>query len=193
MEATGALEISASTMTYVNGNMTKEELDKMYGNLISENTIGIYHDHFFSFHIDLDIDGPNNSFVEGKLVRHIIPPTESLRRSRWGVERHVARTEEEGRVKLNGQLQNPSNFYVMNPTKKTRLGNEVSYRVVPGITAASLLDMGDIPQIRASFVDNQVRISLQLRIMGYKKEKKKHNVFCFANVGMNYRVSSPPC
>lgn len=157
------MEISASTMTYVNGNMSKEEVDKMYGSLISENTIGIYHDHFFCFHIDLDVDGLNNSFVEGKLGRHIIPPTESLRRSRWGMDRHVAKTEEEGRVKLNGQLQNPSNFYVTNPTKKTRLGNEVSYRVVPGVTAASLLDAADIPQIRASFVDNQVRRCLPLQ------------------------------
>jgi primary-amine oxidase len=157
VEATGALEVSASNMTYVNASMTAEERDKMYGNLISENTVGIFHDHFFNFHLDLDVDGVNNSFVEGKLVRHLIPPEESLRKSRWGMERHTAKTEEEGRVNLNGQLNNPSNFYVTNPTKKTRLGNAVSYRVVPGAVAASLLDPADFPQIRAGFVENQVR------------------------------------
>lgn len=75
------------------------------------------------------------------------------------MERHTAKTEEEGRVNLNGQLNNPSNFYVTNPTKKTRLGNAVSYRVVPGAVAASLLDPADFPQIRAGFVENQIWVT----------------------------------
>lgn len=157
MEATGALEISARAMEYVNeANMTKDEIDKMYGTLISENTIGVFHDHFVSFHLDMDVDGPNNSFVEGKFVKHLIPPQESLRKSRWGVEKHVAKTEDEARIQIKS-LEHPAQYYVMNPSKKTRLGNQVSYRIVPGSSpAASLLDPSDYPQIRAGFTNNQV-------------------------------------
>ncbi|KAG0617047.1 hypothetical protein M758_5G160400 [Ceratodon purpureus] len=156
VEATGVLEISANAMKYVNeANMTKAEIDKMYGTLISENTIGVFHDHFFSFHLDMDVDGPNNSFVEGKLVKHLIPPEESLRKSRWGLEKYVAKTEDEARIQIN-PIEHPAQYYVMNPSKKTRLGNQVSYRLVPGGVAPSLLDPSDYPQIRAGFTKNQV-------------------------------------
>lgn len=142
----------------MNGNITKDEIDMMFGTLISENSIGVFHDHFFNFHIDLDVDGRENSFVRGKLVKHIIPPDVSVRRSRWGVERVVAKTEADARIQIDS-LQHPSHYYVMNPNKKTRLGNEVSYRLVPGAVAAALLDPADYPQIRAAFTDNQVKLT----------------------------------
>lgn len=118
-------------MEHVNeANMTKEEIDEMYWTLISENTIGVFHDHYVSFHLDMDVDGPNNSFVESKLVKHSIPPEESLRKSRWGIEKHVAKTEDEARIQIKS-LDKPAQYYVTNPSKKTRLGNQVSYRIVP--------------------------------------------------------------
>ena len=34
----------------------------LYGNLIAPNLIGVNHDHFFSFRLDVDVDGVENSF-----------------------------------------------------------------------------------------------------------------------------------
>jgi len=65
--------VKATPMETVNASVTQDELDNMHGTLISENTIGVIHDHFLSFHMDLDVDGPNNSFVEGKFVRYNEP------------------------------------------------------------------------------------------------------------------------
>nr|GEW47057.1 primary amine oxidase-like [Tanacetum cinerariifolium] len=36
----------------------------MTGTLVSENVIGVVHDHFVSFHLDMDIDGAKNSFAK---------------------------------------------------------------------------------------------------------------------------------
>lgn len=155
MEATGALEVASTAIERLNGTETKEELDELYGTLISENTIGVYHDHFFTFHIDLDVDGRKNSFARDNFVKHLIPPEESVRKSRWGVERIVAKTEADARIQIDG-VQKPSNFFVTNPNKKTRLGNEVSYRLVPGAAAVTLLDPTDYPRIRAAYTENQV-------------------------------------
>ncbi|MCH1932589.1 hypothetical protein L9G16_20805, partial [Shewanella sp. A25] len=36
--------------------------DNMYGTLLSENVIGVIHDHFVTFRLDMDIDGDDNYF-----------------------------------------------------------------------------------------------------------------------------------
>ena len=148
--------VKATPMSSIE-NATADNLgEEMYGTLVSENTIGINHDHFLTFYMDVDVDGVNNTFVEGKLVRRRVPAGASPRRSYWGVERRPARTEEGGRVQVD--LNNPSEYTVVNPAKKTRLGNAVGYRVVPGNSVASLMDPDDPPQRRAAFTENQVGV-----------------------------------
>lgn len=36
--------------------------EEMSGPLVSENVIVVVHDHFITFRLDMDINGPNNSF-----------------------------------------------------------------------------------------------------------------------------------
>ncbi|KAJ0716398.1 putative primary-amine oxidase [Helianthus annuus] len=117
--------------------------DDMSGPLVSENVIGVVHDHFISFHLDMDIDGQNNSFAEVNLVKEETLP--------------VAKTEDDAKIKL--KLYDPSEFHVFNPARRSRLGNPTGYKIVPGGTAASLLDLDDPPQIRAAFTNNQIWVT----------------------------------
>lgn len=126
----------------------------MSGPLVSENLIGVVHDHFATFHLDMDIDGTDNSFVKVNLVKEETYPGQSPRKSYLKAERRVAKREEDARVKLN--IYDPSEFHVVNPSKMSRLGNPSGYKVVPGANAASLLDLDDPPQIRGAFTNNQV-------------------------------------
>jgi primary-amine oxidase len=139
---------------------TEDTSDGIHGTLVSENTIGVSHDHFLNFYLDLDIDGPKNSFVEGKLARKVVQNSKFGRKSYWDMERHTAQTEEEARIKLT--LTKPSEFHVVNTNKKTRLGNPVGYRLVPGATAASLMALDDPPQMRGAFTDNQVWVCISI-------------------------------
>lgn len=43
--------------------------DDILGPLVSENVIGVVHDHFVTFHLDMDVDSSNNSFVKVNLVK----------------------------------------------------------------------------------------------------------------------------
>lgn len=131
--------------------------DDSYGNILAENIVGVIHDHFITFHLDLDIDGTNNSFVRVDLERQDTGRKESPRTSYLKATRRVARTEKEAQVKLS--LYKPAEFHVINPTRTTRVGNPVGYKVVPAGTAASLLDPDDPPQRRGAFTNNQVKLA----------------------------------
>lgn len=130
---------------------------EMNGPLVSENAIGVLHDHFITFHLDMDIDGVNNSFAKVNLVKEEVLPGKSPRKSILKAKKHVAKTEEEAQIKL--MLYDPSEFHVINPSRRSRLGNPTGYKVVPGATAASLLDLDDPPQLRGAFTNNQIWVT----------------------------------
>ncbi|XVF51647.1 hypothetical protein PTKIN_Ptkin04bG0201100 [Pterospermum kingtungense] len=127
--------------------------DDMSGPLVSENVIGVVHDHFITFHLDMDIDGANNSFVNVNLVKEQSLPGESRRKSYLKAKRKIAKTEKDAQIKL--KLYDPSEFHMINPTKRSRLGNPTGYKLVPAGTAASLLDHDDPPQLRNAYTNNQ--------------------------------------
>ncbi|PWA62344.1 copper amine oxidase family protein [Artemisia annua] len=129
----------------------------MTGTLVSENVIGVVHDHFVSFHLDMDIDGANNSFAKVNLVKENTLPGQSPRRSYLKAKRKVAKTENDAKIKL--KLYDPSEFHVFNPSKRSRLGNPTGYKIIPGGNAASLLDLDDPPQIRGAFTNNQIWVT----------------------------------
>ncbi|KAL7167321.1 hypothetical protein ACSBR2_037899 [Camellia fascicularis] len=141
---------------YVNMNQVNQQ-ENLYGTLLSENVIGIIHDHYVTFHLDMDVDGTDNSFVNVNLKREQTSPAETPRRSYMKAVRNVARTEKDAQVKF--KLYDPSEFHVINPSKKTRVGNPVGYKVVPAGTAASLLDPEDPPQKRGAFTNNQIWVT----------------------------------
>ncbi|GAB2300900.1 Amine oxidase [copper-containing] gamma 2 [Dionaea muscipula] len=150
----GILMVKGSPYTNMDKVPTQENL---YGTLLSENVIGVIHDHYINFYLDMDVDGSNNSFVKVNLQRERTSPGESPRRSYLKAVRDVAKTEKEAQIKL--KLYDPLEFHVINPNKKTRTGNPVGYKVVPGGTAASLLDPDDPPQKRAAFTNNQIWVT----------------------------------
>ncbi|KAL6349199.1 hypothetical protein AAG906_033855 [Vitis piasezkii] len=102
--------------------------DDMSGTLVSENVIGVVHDHFITFHLDLDIDNTDNSFVKVNLVKEETPPGQSPRKSYLKAKRNVAATENDAKIKL--KLYDPSEFHVINPLKRSRLGNSAGYKII---------------------------------------------------------------
>lgn len=118
----GILEVK--TTDYTHTSQIKEDVQ---GTLLADYTVGVYHDHFLTYHLDLDIDGY------------------------WTVEKETARTESDARIRLQGAP--PSEFVVENPNKRTKVGNTVGYLLEPGTVAGPLLAEDDYPQIRASFTN----------------------------------------
>uniref|UniRef100_J3MDT3 Amine oxidase n=1 Tax=Oryza brachyantha TaxID=4533 RepID=J3MDT3_ORYBR len=155
----GILEMKATNYTHV--DQMKEDA---HGTLVAENTVGVNHDHFITYHLDLDIDGTNNSFVKNTIVPkrntgvRATGGAPTPRRSYWTVLSEVAETEAQGQVDVNGAP--PAELLFVNPSKKTKIGNVVGYRLIPaGATAASLLADDDYPQRRAAYTKKQVWVT----------------------------------
>ena len=119
--------------------------DTQYGTLVSPNLVGVNHDHFMSFRVDLDVDGQDNRLVEDKFVKRRLTGN-PLRRSLWQIERSVVGTE--GAVET---MHDPAWFRVESSTRHNALGNPTSYQLMPGHSDLSLLDPDEPQQQRASF------------------------------------------
>lgn len=141
--------------TYVNMNQVNSNED-LYGTLLSDNIIGVVHDHYINFYLDMDVDGSDNSFVNVHLQR-AYTNGKSPRKSYMKVNKTVAETEKEAQIRL--KLYDPSEFHVINPNKMTKMGNPVGYKLVPAGTAASMLDPNDTPQKRSAFTNNQIWVT----------------------------------
>ncbi|XP_059446820.1 amine oxidase [copper-containing] alpha 2, peroxisomal-like [Corylus avellana] len=148
---TGVLEVKGATYTHT--DQVKEDI---HGTLLSENTIGVYHDHFLTYHLDLDVDGKDNSFVKNNLETIRVTDGSSPRKSYWTVVSETAKTESDARINL---VSKPSELVVVNPNKKTKIGNNVGYRLIPGPVTHALLSYDDYPQIRGAFTNNDVWVT----------------------------------
>lgn len=141
-------------VTFTHTDQIKEDV---YGTLLADNTIGVYHDHFLTYYLDLDVDGESNSFVKNKLEKVLITDRQSSpRKSYWTTVSETAKTESDARVQL-GFMQ--SELVVVNTNKKTKVGNNVGYRLIPGSAAHPLLSLDDYPQIRGAFTNNDVWVT----------------------------------
>jgi primary-amine oxidase len=121
--------------------------DTAYGGMLAPNLVGINHDHFLSFRLDLDIDGTDNTLVREQLVPQVIPgPTG--RRSLWRVSEEDIGTE--GPLTGGGHA-GAEIWRVINPNLTNRLGQHPGYELRPDHSVTSLLAPEDIPQQRATF------------------------------------------
>ncbi|GLJ45541.1 hypothetical protein SUGI_0958730 [Cryptomeria japonica] len=151
----GILEYKATSYTHLDQIQKADE--DIHGNLLAENTIGVFHDHFLTFHLDMDVDGIENSFVKSMIKRKDVIDDQSPRKSYWTIEKMVAKTENDAKVQFD--LKKPMDLLIVNSNKKSKVGQEIAYRLVLGSTAASVLSLHDHPQIRASFTNNQMWVS----------------------------------
>jgi primary-amine oxidase len=129
---------------------------EQFGQLVAKNTLGVDHDHFFSFRLDLDVDGPQNSFMIHRLVRKELPPA-GPRKSIWIAEPRIAAKEADAMMDIH--LDQPSMWLFVNPAVTGPLGHPTGYEIMPGATAASVLDPDDGPQKVGAFSMHQLWVT----------------------------------
>ncbi|CAJ2634497.1 unnamed protein product [Trifolium pratense] len=147
----GILEIKGTNIKH--NDEIKEDI---HGKLVSANSIGVYHDHFYMYYLDLDIDGTHNSFEKTSLKTVRITDGSSKRKSYWTTETQTAKTESDAKITIGYA---PAELVVVNPNLKTAVGNHFGYRLIPAIPAHPLLSLDDYPQIRGAFTNYNVWVT----------------------------------
>ncbi|CAJ1941198.1 unnamed protein product [Sphenostylis stenocarpa] len=80
----------------------------------------------------------------------------SKRKSYWTTETETAKSENDAKIIIGNA---PGELSVVNPNKKTAVGNDVGYRLIPAIPAHPLLTDDDYPQIRGAFTNFNVWVT----------------------------------
>ena len=140
-------------MPYTHTDQIREDA---YGTLLTDYTLGVYHDHFLTYYLDLDVDGEANSFVKNNLVTKRVTDHSSPRKSYWTVVSETAKTESDAKIQLGLK---PADLVLINPNKKTKPGNNIGYRLIPGSISNPLLSHDDYPQIRGAFTNYNVWVT----------------------------------
>lgn len=152
--ATGILEVKAAVAEDAD-DQSDADADA-YGHFLDRRVVGVNHDHYFSFRLDLDVDGAKNSFVADRLTTETLPEAHP-RRSIWVKQAQVAKREDE--AKLDIDMHSPALWRVVSVDAKNHVGYPTSYQLVPGRNARTLLTADDYPRRRAGFIDHHLWVT----------------------------------
>ena len=164
--ATGILEVKPVSDTNVSNGMSAGLEDKnapggpvQFGNLVAPGTDAVDHDHFFSFRLDMDVDGQKNAFMDDKLVQYKIPGNKETygRHVIWAMQPTMPATEGEAMEDIS--MQHPAMWRFVSSDKRGPLGQATGYALMPGLTAATLLPADEWPTRRAGFANHQLWVT----------------------------------
>ncbi|HEY0051050.1 MAG TPA: primary-amine oxidase [Pyrinomonadaceae bacterium] len=125
--------------------------DGMSGHLVAENIVAPHHQHFFSFRLDFDVDGVNNSVTE--MNTSAMPAGANNPYLNGFVMREsVFKKETEAQRKMD--MQSARVWAVMNPSAKNSLGHNTSFILVPGANSLPYIAPEALVRKRAQFINN---------------------------------------
>lgn len=159
----GTIEVAVGATGVIETRATTQKLPPTHnhdstdtGQHVAEHTIGVNHDHYFSYRLDMDVDGPSNSFMLHKMVPKKID-NDPMRKSIWVTQPMMAKTEKDAILDI--KLESPSMWMFMNPAVKGPLGYSTAYEVMAGANAKSLMPPDDPTQQIGAFSAHQFYVT----------------------------------
>lgn len=116
---------------------------------VAPQLVAPFHSHHFNFRLDVDVDGPLNSFVLGQLQQR---PAPGPRRSVWVLEEQVVASEGDGRLD-HGAVQ----WKVINPSRRNAWGQHTGYVVESHDLVDPLMHPADYQ--RAGFIGHNLWVT----------------------------------
>ena len=125
----GTIQLEIKLTGIINTAAVPEGERPKYGTLVAPQLNGHIHQHFFSFRLDMDVDGGSNSVFEVNTVAEPLGP-DNPHGNAFYAQATPLRTEHEAqRVvdPMSGRY-----WVISNPSVKNSLGNPVGYKLMPG-------------------------------------------------------------
>lgn len=147
-DGTIAVHVTSSGVPLVKGVDPRSD-DDPYGWRVAPDLVGVNHDHWFCFRLDLDVDGPGNRFVMDRLeVRQFA----GQRRSGWVLQPRVAETEKDARLVID--WRRPALWRIESASRPA-----TGYHLKPATNAIPLLDQDDPLRLRAGFLSRHLWVT----------------------------------
>ena len=152
--ATGIVETKAVKETIAHA-MHDASSTLEHGTLVDKNLLAVNHDHYFSYRLDLDVDGTDNSFMIHRLVTETL--SGQARKSIWAAQSSLAKTEKDAILDID--LRHPGMWHFINPSQHGAMGYPPGYEIMPGPTAVSFVSPDDPAQRRGAFSAHQMWVT----------------------------------
>jgi primary-amine oxidase len=157
IELTGIVGIKAvNRTTDLPGTEDESYNNSYYGTLVAPNVEAVNHQHFFTFRLDMDVDGTENLVEEMNTVA--VPPNKN---NPWNnafiKQMSLIKDEDEGQRNLN-PLAN-RHWMVADAKAVNALGQQKSYVLMPGHNALPLPSPGSAARKMADFLENHLWVT----------------------------------
>lgn len=121
------------------------------GHLVAENIVAPHHQHFFSFRLDFDVDGTQNSVTEMNTAA-MPAGTNNPYLNGFVMRESIFKTETEARRQMD--LQAARVWTVTNFSARNSLGHPASFILVPGTNSLPYIAPESLVRKRAQFINN---------------------------------------
>ena len=121
------------------------------GHLVATNVAAPHHQHFFSFRLDLDVDGQKNSVREMNTRAAPAGPDNPSLNQMIMEETEFASERQAPRMM---DMQAARHWVVVNPSAQNALGQHTSYILVPGPNALPYVAVNSPMRQRAQFINH---------------------------------------
>jgi primary-amine oxidase len=156
VEAKPVIPATAAVAATANANGADRAPADAYGRFVDRHIVAVNHDHYFSFRLDMEVDGPRNS-LQVDALETVRLPDDHARRSVWAVRSRVAEREADARLDMD--MHRPALWRVVSAGRANANGYRTSYQLVPGMNVHTLLSPDDLPRRRAGFIDHHLWVT----------------------------------
>ena len=157
MELTGVVGIKGvNRTTDLPGGADETYNGNYYGTLVAPHVEATNHQHFFTFRLDMDVDGTENIVEEMNTIG--VPANDKNPWNNTFVRQmSLIKNESEGQRNLNTGTYR--HWMVANSKATNGLGQQISYVLMPGQNASPLAAPGSGPRKMADFLERQLWVT----------------------------------
>ena len=157
MELTGVVGIKGvNRTTDLPGGADETYNGNYYGTLVAPHVEATNHQHFFTFRLDMDVDGTEN-IVEEMNTRSVPANDKNPWNNSFVRQMSLIKNESEGQRNLNAGTYR--HWMIADSKQINGLGQQISYVLMPGQNASPLAAVGSGPRKMADFLESQLWVT----------------------------------
>jgi len=153
----GSLEMRVALTGVMAAKAIASNSHDPYSHMVGPNLAAPHHQHFFTFRLDLDVDGP----VPNRVVEINTVPVPAGPGNPYGGAFQMVETpfRTEGEAQRNLDLSASRKWIVTNPTARNALGHPTGYALLPGENAVPFAQPDSWVRRRAAFLDSHIWVT----------------------------------